>query len=1419
MTIVSRADACVYVDKIREGNGGISRQDREFLEREKPQVLVALENLQRRLGATTKALAAELYAKDTRFVYELIQNAEDNSYRVANNESEPPWLRFALDQDRIVIDSNEDGFSEANIKAICSIGESTKTSIQGYIGEKGIGFKSVFKVARKVHVQSGSYSFAFEYQRDGNDNGLGMVTPMNEEYLDIPNGVRTRIILYLLTTCDRDALRKEFLDLPDTLLLFLKKLERLSIMITIPGERDVERNYSLSESGNKVSIHKSLPQLNSTSTQNYWTTRREVSNMPNDHARKNVSKAEVVLAFPLDADDTPVIKNQHVFAFLPLRKVGYKKFRDEEGDPLLADFENEEHTAYIWASSRNASIYFPTSGGIEIPANLGLALIDSGALRNSSRMTLFGKLGVTECDPSRVFPLIEQFHRNPVLQSRETIPHIKFMFWHHTKLPTEGIKIMLLGNLGLFPTDAFARWTYNPRSEAPYSMSKVFGASIPDVLDNTIVRFLSPIYHEALEHLDRRNDQTALDWLARFLEMKNNPQLRQRSNARKVSSELKYIMNHQPQFLLHVLEANWYQYQLRLWDRHVKPTRVPVLHSDQLQSLDKTYLPLPKLMAIVLRLGLEQDFGFLKELDGIADSAASKWMFLERFGVGMEENVSFWLALLKQAKHQEAVQSAVVFEIYTNLQKFVGSKDIEEIRTVFNEDAYVFLPSESSNETPSWRFAEDCVWDGPQWFTYKASLTSTEQYRQLYSLFQVTLGVRDANCDDFMACLESFKNSETDMSSDEEAKVVLLYQQLYKVAIDSNELGVNEKIRIEIEVECLVYNYHSRTWHNPSSCIWAEDEIRLPGKLSIATMYKTLKPFFLGVLRITKPSLEMHISALKEKASTNPDKYSIFREILNICAFDIPFKALESLRNCKCLPVKLSSGTTEWSDCSKDFAIVNRRDYSQTFAGRINVLDFSLEEVHSLKPFLSGLGLEERFLSRAVREETTVQGGSKDERLTADLRKKSYAICRYAAHLGSKRAHEDPVSMHQTLQNIDVYVSNAISKSVSIDQNGATVTVPQAIAYFHLDQVEGKLNLYVPQSKNNQRLCLSRELPITLLQHFGVPKDANGAELGSIITESSLFVIDGLLEQAGIIEVEGIMRPEDESEDEVSSPGTEDIARSTPGSTAQTRSSRHGTEPQAPRTPPSQSSSTQESYPTPNSSQFDRAPSPPERPDLYQELLNAVVLQAESLHHLPQKGQTILAPVLGRLAIGFDTSLAVHSSIVGEREFKIGAAGELFVFEFLKGLALPNFTLRNWQSTIRHRVAVHERYHGLLRWIGSETADIVYLDRESTLTNLLIATGYLQASTWRHKTPEYYIEVKTTTGLLDTPFYCSQAQYDRMEDMKFLATFSSEKVYLVARVFSLGSSRMGLKLYMDPAEKRELEFKTDKYSVTPIYTF
>lgn len=73
-----------------------------------------------------------------------MQNADDNSYRVGAE----PALLFVVQHGHIVVLNNEEGFTPTNIRALCDVGNSTKAGTStGYIGHKGIGFKSVFRVS------------------------------------------------------------------------------------------------------------------------------------------------------------------------------------------------------------------------------------------------------------------------------------------------------------------------------------------------------------------------------------------------------------------------------------------------------------------------------------------------------------------------------------------------------------------------------------------------------------------------------------------------------------------------------------------------------------------------------------------------------------------------------------------------------------------------------------------------------------------------------------------------------------------------------------------------------------------------------------------------------------------------------------------------------------------------------------------------------------------------------------------------------------------------------------------------------------------------------------------------------------------------------------------------------------------------
>ena len=282
------------------------------------------------------SLATNLYSTDTRFVFELIQNDEDNNYTKAKAANEAPFLSFNIHPDKVIVDSNEDGFTEDNVEAICSIAKSGKVKSsksedqrqRGYIGEKGIGFKSVFKVASKVHIQSEPFSFYFEYNRESaSETGMGMITPFFIEHKDIPAGIRTRITLELAPTVDFEHIVKQFSDpdqLPDSLLIFLSQINNLTIAIhdTVGLVSQVDYSYRYEDEDRKGILTKVT--LHGSPKVTYChITKKIIQDLPKDPARENKTWAEVILAFPIDSHSVPVVEQQHVFAYLPMRQVGF----------------------------------------------------------------------------------------------------------------------------------------------------------------------------------------------------------------------------------------------------------------------------------------------------------------------------------------------------------------------------------------------------------------------------------------------------------------------------------------------------------------------------------------------------------------------------------------------------------------------------------------------------------------------------------------------------------------------------------------------------------------------------------------------------------------------------------------------------------------------------------------------------------------------------------------------------------------------------------------------------------------------------------------------------------------------------------------------------------------------------------------
>lgn len=202
------------------------------------------------------------------------------------------------------------------------------------IGEKGIGFKSVFKVARQVKVQSEPFCFQFFY--DG-QKGLQMVTPYNAEFEpDLPSSVQTRITLLWQDENDFPKRLRELKDLPNTLLLFLRQIRRITISIAgdssgqVPGEtliyayeHDDARSLGTLKKSCALKGSRGAPSNTIESTTRFFIKKRTIEDLPADESRMKRTQADVVLAFPKTDGEEPQLEVQHTYAYLPMRKFGF----------------------------------------------------------------------------------------------------------------------------------------------------------------------------------------------------------------------------------------------------------------------------------------------------------------------------------------------------------------------------------------------------------------------------------------------------------------------------------------------------------------------------------------------------------------------------------------------------------------------------------------------------------------------------------------------------------------------------------------------------------------------------------------------------------------------------------------------------------------------------------------------------------------------------------------------------------------------------------------------------------------------------------------------------------------------------------------------------------------------------------------
>lgn len=159
-----------------------------------------------------------------------------------------------------------------------------------------------------------------------------------------------------------------------------------------------------------------------------------------------------------------------------------------------------------------------------------------------------------------------------------------------------------------------------------------------------------------------------------------------------------------------------------------------------------------------------------------------------------------------------------------------------------------------------------------------------------------------------------------------------------------------------------------------------------------------LRTFFQDRLRISPVALGTLVEGLSSLAQGQPSVTAIKAMIWAINAMDPKESDLLPLVQHNILPVRITghaSAGISLQNCRRNFTVIDRTKLADIFTGHVGLLDFSLEEVRQLEPFLQALDLGKKYLSRVCTEESACSDdGDLDEILTDKFKDRAYHLLR-----------------------------------------------------------------------------------------------------------------------------------------------------------------------------------------------------------------------------------------------------------------------------------------------------------------------------------------------------------------------------------------------------------------------------------------
>ena len=280
-------------------------------------------------------VSSDIYSESQRFVFELIQNADDAA-EGKNNE-----VHFEFLPNCLIVAHNGNSFDENDIKSLTSAGASTKKDDQTKTGYKGIGFKSVFGKSDRVTIFSDGFQFRFD--KSFHTTKLPwQIIPIWTEVNDLEKNIGNFITShnYNVSTAieisEAESLQSDLNELLESgqILLFLRKITKISVSNngssaytiekTVVNQGDAFNEIALSKNGKKLStwIVKTFEKI----PVSIETKTELIKDEKTPDKLKEVDFTEISFAARIDDGKIKALKGEDslVFTYLPTKVIEFE---------------------------------------------------------------------------------------------------------------------------------------------------------------------------------------------------------------------------------------------------------------------------------------------------------------------------------------------------------------------------------------------------------------------------------------------------------------------------------------------------------------------------------------------------------------------------------------------------------------------------------------------------------------------------------------------------------------------------------------------------------------------------------------------------------------------------------------------------------------------------------------------------------------------------------------------------------------------------------------------------------------------------------------------------------------------------------------------------------------------------------------